>query len=206
MKKYILLLILIIVTSCNAQKKLLMIPEIDNRFEIFDNFKYDSLKNIDIHNTNEYLYDGSYIEMLSVKAGKYYRKTYKNSYFTISKSYYVNGIIKRKGVMNNTQTFQVGIWYEFDEEGKLIKKIDYDQPFKFTFEDIIKFCQKENIEVENGPILQNGWHNEISRNIENGQPIWKIEHLKKTDLVEIIKLDGITGEILGAETYDYINN
>ena len=206
MKKYIVFLILIMITSCNAQNKSLMIPEIDNKFEIFDNFKYNNFKNNTSNTASIKLENGAYIEMIKVKSGSAYYETNSESYFKITKDYYPNGIIKSKGISANIGTFQKGIWYEFDEEGKLIKEIDYDKPFKFTFEDILKFCEKENIEIKKGPILQNGWHNRIFRSVENAQPIWSIEHLKKRDLVEIIKLDGINGKILGKETYEYINN
>ncbi len=207
MKNYFLILILFINYSCNAQNKSLMVPEIDNRFERFDSFKYDSLYKKNSNYIKDTLNNGTYIEMNVANYGKSYSITTKDSYYTITKVYYPNGIIKTKGVSNNTETFQVGIWYEFDEEGKLVKEIDYDKPYKFTFEDILKFCEKEKIEIRKGPILQStGWYNEISRSIENGQPIWRIEHLKKTNLIEIIKLDGVTGKVLGTETYDYINN
>ena len=207
MKKYIFLLILIIVTSCNAQNKSHMTPEIDNKSEKFDSCRYKNRPNINSHALIEKKLNGDYIEMIESKSSKSYVETSKNSYYRITKIYYPNGNIKMKGLSANTGRFQKGIWYEFDEQGNLFKEIDYDKPFKFTFEDILKFCEKQNIKIEKGPILQGiGWHNEISRNIENGHPIWKIEHLKKINLVEIIKLDGITGEVLGTETYDYINN
>lgn len=206
MKKYFVFLFLLMVTSCNAQKHTPMIPEIDNRFEIFDNFKYESRINKSSRNFQEFQQDGSSIEMDKDTTYGWYGMTPKDSYYRVTKVYYPNGIIKSKGISANTGRFQAGTWYEFDEEGKLIKEIDYDKPFKFTFEDILKFCEKEKIEIKKGPISQNGWHNEISRIVENGQPIWKIEYLKKTNLVEIIKLDGITGKIIDKETYDYINN
>lgn len=205
MKKYIFLLILVIVTSCNAQNKSLMTPEIDNKFERFDSIRFNLSTKENPNILRDFQPNGNYIEMSVSKSGKYYLEYYKDSYFMISKSYHLNGNIKKKGIAFN-DFFSKGIWYEFDEEGKLIKEIDYDEPFKFTFEDVLKFCEKQNIKIEKGPISQNGWHNLISREIENGKPVWKIEYLKKTNLIEIIKLDGITGKVLGAETYDYINN
>ncbi|WP_449399663.1 hypothetical protein [Chryseobacterium wanjuense] len=183
-----------------------MMPQIDNNFEKFDSTKYNYLYSKDPFNTTETLSDGTYMEMLSVNAGKYYKRTPKNSYFMISKSFYPNGNIKSKGLSSNTGYFQKGVWYEFDEQGRLIKEVDYDKPFKFTFEDVLKFCNKRNIKIEKGSISQNGWHNIISRKIENGHPIWRIEYLKQPNLTEIITLDGITGKVLKQETEEYINN
>ena len=206
MKKYIIALILLMNFSCNAQKNTLMTPEIDNKFEKFDNIYYNTIYNKDIYLAYQKLENGTYIEMDQSKSMKSYVETPSESYYRITKIYYPNGNIKSKGISANTGRFRKGIWYEFDERENLVKEVDYDQPFKFTFEDILKFCEKENIKIDKGPILQNGWHNEISRKIDNGHPVWKIEYLKKRNLVEIIKLDGITGKILGTETYEYINN
>lgn len=207
MIKYLFLLILLVNISCNAQKNKLMIPEIDNKFEKFDSIKYSYLHTKNPHNTNEVQSDGSYVEMIKLKESRYFY-TPKDSYFTLVKLYHNNLNIKKKGVGINTGafTFKLGIWYEFDEQGNLIKETDYDKPFKFTFEDILKFCEKENIEIKKGPISQSGWHNIISRKIETDKPIWKIERLKRSDLVEIITLDGITGKVIKRETEEYLNN
>lgn len=205
MKKYIFFLILITVTSCNAQNKSLMIPEIDKKFEQFDSIRFNLSVKESPDIVRQFQPNGNYVEMSISKTDKSYIESFKDTYYMILKFYYPNGNIKKKGAGFH-DFFSKGIWYEFDEKGKLIKEVDYDKPYKFTFEDILKFCEKENIEIKKGPILQNGWHNRIFRNVENDNPIWSIEYLKKKDLVEIIKLDGITGKILGTETYDYINN
>ncbi|WP_139259944.1 hypothetical protein, partial [Chryseobacterium vrystaatense] len=173
-----------------------MIPEIDNKFEKFDNDLYDelSMKN----HPNITPSDSSYIEIARLQESRYFN-TSKDSYFTIVKLYHQNFNIKKKGLGFNVApfTFKKGVWYEFDEQGNLIKETDYDQPFTFTFEDILKFCEKHGIKIDIGPILPNtGWHNDIFRDIQNGKPIWRIEHLKKTNLVEVIKIDGVTGKVL----------
>lgn len=205
--KKIFLLMLIVNISCNAQKKTFMIPEVDNKFEKFDSIKFNSATKESSDILREFLSNGNYIEMTVSNSGKYYLETFKDSYYMISKSFYSNGNIKRKGLGFNGDAFQKGIWYEFDENGNLIKEINYDKPFKFTFEEILKFCKKQGIKIDKGPILQStGWHNKIFREIEEEHPIWKIEYLKKSNLVEIIKLDGVTGKVLGTSTYKYINN
>ncbi|UHO37582.1 hypothetical protein H5J24_18160 [Chryseobacterium capnotolerans] len=207
MIKYLFLLILLANISCNAQKKPVMIPEVDNNFEKFDSIKFNSSIKESSDILREFLSNGNYIEMTVSNSGKYYLETFKDSYYMISKSFYSNGNIKRKGIGFNGDAFKKGIWYEFDEKGNLIKETDYDIPFKFTFEDILNFCKNKGIKIDKGPILQStGWHNKIFRDLENGDPVWEIEHLKKSDLVEIIKLDGITGKIIGTSTYKYINN
>lgn len=206
MIKYLFLLILLANISCNAQKNKLMIPEVDNKLEKFDSIKFSNEADIKFQILRKTEQDGSYIEMSQSKSMKSYVETPLNSYYRITKIYYTNGNIKSKGLSSNTGYFQKGIWYEFDEQGNLVKEVDYDKPFKFTFEDILKFCEKENIEIKKGPISQSGWHNIISRKIETDKPIWKIERLKFSDLVEIITLDGITGKVIKRETEEYLNN
>ncbi|SHM01007.1 hypothetical protein [Chryseobacterium contaminans] len=206
MKKYFFLLILTINTSCNAQTSNLMNKENELYHEI-------DLKRIT--ETNEFVKRGflsnnNYVELFFNKTGNIVLESSQNSFFSVYKEYYPNKLIKIKGLqlnINSRYSFKKGFWYEFDEKGNLIKETDYDIPFKFTFEDILKFCKNKRIKIDKGPILQStGWHNKIFRDLENGHPVWEIEHLKKSDLVEIIKLDGITGKVLSTSTYKYINN
>lgn len=207
MKKYILLLLLVNI-SCKAKNKSLYImPDIDNKFEKFDSVKYNSRSNLDSRVLRENKSDACYLEMDKDNTYGWYGMTLKDSYYRTTKIYYPNGNIKKKGLSANTGNFQKGVWYEFDEQGNLIKETDYDQPFTFTFEDILKFFEKHGIKINKGPILQStSWHNDIFRDIQNGHPLWRIEYLKKADLVEVIKIDGITGKVLETSSYEYINN
>ncbi|MCQ9637704.1 hypothetical protein MP477_22350 [Chryseobacterium sp. WG23] len=207
MKKNIVFLSLLIILSCKSQNTKNMLPLIDNNFEKFDSskIKKSSQNNSDV--LREFLPNGNYIEINIASSGKYYLETFKNSYYTISKSYYSNGNIKSKGIGFNGDGFQIGKWFEFDEKGNLIKEVDYDKPYKFSFEDILKFCMKEGIPLTKGPVLQStGFHTIITRRIENEKPIWEIEWLKKPSLVENIILDGISGKEISRKESKFINN
>ncbi|MDR4894563.1 MULTISPECIES: PepSY domain-containing protein [unclassified Chryseobacterium] len=210
MKKIFLLFSLLILFSCKSQKRNMIIPTIDNKFEKFDTDKFSQSTKKETDVVREFLPNGNYIEMSIANSGKYYTESYKGSYFMLSKSYYSSGNIKYKGIMFNVPwgaPFQKGIWYEFDENGKLIKEVDYDKPYKFTFEDVLKFCEKEVIPVTKGPVLQStGFHTIISRRIENEKPIWEIEWLKKSNRVENIILDGISGKVISRRESQFINN
>lgn len=209
MKNIFLIVFLLLINSCKSQNSTIMIPTVDNKFEKFDEIIYKKNKTTQSSSVSINLPDGKYIEMINVNSGAAYYETAKDSYFTIVKDFYKNFNIKFKGVGINSNPlgYKKGIWYEFDESGKLIKEIDYDKPFKFTFEDILKFCEKENITVEKGPILQStGWHTTISRGLENNHPYWSIEWLKKPDVLEKITLDGITGKVVSRTERQYINN
>ncbi|MGV0925395.1 hypothetical protein [Empedobacter tilapiae] len=207
MKNLIILLMLNIMLACQSQNINTMEPTVDNKFETFDKILLQKLEKK--NHISEYDSNNNYIELLLTIKTITYRFTLKDSYFQKVKVYNRNGNILAKGLTLNLpwSTFRKGIWYDFDEKGKLIKETNYDEPYKFTFEDILKFCEKENIRVDKGPILQStGFHTTIYRDVENGQPWWEIKRLKTPDTLEIIKLDGITGEVLSRTEQEYINN
>ncbi|REC46837.1 toxin-antitoxin system YwqK family antitoxin [Chryseobacterium pennipullorum] len=206
MKKILFFLSLIIVVSCKSQNKKNRLPTVDHKFEVFDLNKYNSKMN-DSRVLREKQNDGGYIEMDKDNTYCWFGYTPYNSLFTITKVYYPNGNIKSKGLTNNTGGIQLNIWYEFDENGKLIKEIDYDKPYKFTFEDILKFCEKEGIPLTKGPVLQStGFHTTITRRIEKEKPVWAIEWRKKSNVLETITLDGMTGKVISRIESEYINN
>jgi hypothetical protein len=103
--------------------------------------------------------------------------------------------------------FKKGIWHEFDLNGNLTRTIDHDEPYKYSFEDVLLFCKKEHISVEKGILpTPSGHHTTISRTEDLGSPIWLIDWVKTEDIGESIKLDGMTGKVLEKEEYNYINN
>ena len=135
---------------------------------------------------------------------------YPDSYFLEWRLYYANGNIKEKGLRYN-QGFQKGIWYEFDETGKLIKETNYDAPFQFTFEDIVQYCKKNEIKLQKGyekPYENNKeWYEgqliaKIYRKTFEGVSHWEIQYKKEDTtasaefLEVIVKLDGKTGKEL----------
>ena len=151
--------------------------------------------------------------------GFYHHIYYPNSYFRVFRHYYPNGNIKEKG-LTYVQGFDKGVWYKFDETGKLIKETDYDKPFEFTFEDILKFCEKHNIYVEKGyessdPTrdvqgMERYMITYIYRNCFEEACQWEIEYIEKVpktefDYIQVnIILDGKTGKIISKEQKPYL--
>lgn len=216
-KVFLLFLFIGIFSSCTAQKvkpqfkkNKTMTPIIDNNFETFDSIRYDNLYRLNPYSTCELLPNGNYLEMIKTNAGLGAYETIFNSFYKISKSYYKNGYIKAKGIGFNGVGFAMGTWYEFDDSGKLAREINYDKFYDFKFEDIVRFCEKENIPLRKGPIFGNpGFITTIRRGnsaILDGASWWKIEWLKKPNVIEIITLDGKTGKVLSRQDTDYINN
>ncbi|REC46838.1 toxin-antitoxin system YwqK family antitoxin [Chryseobacterium pennipullorum] len=205
MKKILFFLSLMIVVSCKSQN--ITLPVFDDKLERFDTIQYSNLYHKNPNYPSEILDNGSYVEMNEANYGKSYSLTMRNSYYTLTKVYFPNGNVKSKGLSNNTESLQIGTWYEFDENGNLIKEVDYDKPYKFTFEDILEFCEKEGIPLTKGPVFQStGFHTTITRRIEKEKPVWAIEWRKKSNVLETITLDGTTGKVVSRRESEYINN
>ena len=84
--------------------------------------------NIDRFNKNkdeagDYIYnlnDGTkVIEYGNAESGYFSEQTPNNSLYVISKGYYLNLGIRAKGITFGSIGCVLGIWYEFDENGKL---------------------------------------------------------------------------------------
>ena len=181
-------------------------PIVTDEFEVFDEALYRVMKKDKFGNVDEFLKDGSYLEMWKDKNEFIHRFYPSNSYFCSAKEFYPsNGYIKQKGIAY-VRGFGKGLWYDFDEKGHLIKTTDYDAPFTFSFEDILAYCRAHRIEVTKG-YQRIGFHNEIHRFVNaDGSCYWTIEHLKRDDLIEAIYLDGKTGKEIKREDIEYINN
>lgn len=190
-----------------------MIPQVDNKSEEFDLNLYKSIKlegDFETLGVSKKTHDG-YLELIKTSQSATSKETKNNVYFTITKSYYLNNNIKKKGLFFNVSWggFKKGIWYEFDEQGNLKKETNYDKSYQFNFDDILTFCKKNGIPVDKGPILQStGYHTMIKRNedVEKSGAVWEIRWLKEPDLEEIIKLDGKTGKVLERREQGFINN
>lgn len=183
---------------------------LDNKFETFKEIEFLKIINENQFVTRGFTKSDHYVEIYKDKDKFIVLETANDSYFTVYKEFDNSKNILLKGVqfnINNGKAFRKGVWYQFDKDRKLIKEKDYDLPYKFTFEDVLKFCEKEHISVDKGPILQStGWHTNITRKIEKEKPIWKIQWKKKVDVLETIILDGISGEVLSKRESQYVNN
>ncbi|UPZ13854.1 hypothetical protein [Flavobacterium humidisoli] len=115
-------------------------------FETFDIKRFDQNKN----ENEDYVYtlpNGSRVREFGYKERGYFSQIFpKKSVFTISKGFYPNSNIKDKGP-SFKDNCEIGIWYEFDEKGKLIKEIDLDKPFKIAINDIIEFLKKNEADL-----------------------------------------------------------
>lgn len=205
MRKYILILtISATFHSCLAQKTTKMdntiIPEITKDFETFDTsiFK-DDISRFDVQNE-----DGLIVyTRANIGFGKV--TFFNNSYFKIVKSYYPNNKgIRKKGVMfNNGSAY--GTWYEFNEDGKFVSEVNMDKGYNFGWKDILKYCDKQNIELKKGYIGRGGVPTEIYKTELEGDKVWQITYFdKKAEKIFQVILDGQNGELLNKKEVELI--
>lgn len=182
---------------------------VTSEFEIFDTKKFEEIKKSTL-TAWEILDNGSQIYMTKVKAGCSYSVVPKDSYFGLKKIYYTNGKIKEKGLGFIYDGFKKGTWYYFDEKGNLTDSIDHDKPFKFTFEDVLTFAEKEGIIFMKSPIdieYYTPLVPELIRHYDHAinKGFWQITWFnRELEKVEEIQLDAETGEVLARDYGEYI--
>ncbi|MCY0977040.1 hypothetical protein OUO26_06770 [Chryseobacterium sp. CY350] len=120
--------------------------------------------------------------------------TLKSSLFTIHKEFNLKGIIQEKWVNFRNGGGAVGIKYKFDDLGKLIKEDDTDKNFKITPQDVIKFCQENNIDLfSDYTFIERFIDEKTKESFYNVNYRGKYE--EKFGARIVIQLDGNSGEI-----------
>ncbi len=195
-----------ILNNNNMQYPEYNIPIITNKFEVFDIEIFNKEVNI-ISKKRVIQNDLIYLEENYQKPG-YIRRIYENeSFFMISKFFYDNGNIKSKIIsFNNGSPY--GIWYEFNEEGKLIKETDYNQPKnKIGWRYILRYCNKNNIPLTKGYKEFSGFQTTIylDKDVEKEQGIWTITWQIAGDKLKEIKLHGFSARIISEKELEFIN-
>ncbi len=199
------LLVLFSLIICRAQentKRKKMIPKVNNKFEKFDLVNYNQRKRKEI--TREVKNDTLSIFM-DTKAGYSIGEYPLDGFFNVTRIYYINTNIETKGVsFINGSSY--GIWYEFDEEGNLVKEINTDEGYKFGWQQVIDYCEKKEINLTRGYKEFDGYQTEILKQEENDKKIWVISYLVSPVLICKETLDGVTGKLLNSEELEFINH
>jgi antitoxin component YwqK of YwqJK toxin-antitoxin module len=194
MKQFLYIIIILTITSCKSQST--------------NNTKKDTMKtfNIETFNKNkignEYnfkLEDGTKINQQELPNNEYIERINpKNSYFqTLNRYYYSNKKLKST-VQLFPNDFLAGVMKEYDQFGNLTNETDYDKPYKYTWEDILKYIKQRKFDM-------NAYGFEVGRNVVDGKPVWSIIYNKSDEDMKlgVIGLDGITGEIFQESEIDY---
>lgn len=216
MKKILYISFLLLITSCNSQDKkdndkIIDKPQpvkhtvmntdydykklISSRIEYFDIKKFYQ-NNEDGLGKNYEIENGTSIEESAGDEGGWFmsNSTFKNSLYTVHKEFNSKGIIAKKGIKFKNYGCELGIWYEFDDLGNLIKETDTDKNYKITFPDIVKYCIENNIDLKDEyTMINRGMNSNTKKNS------WEIEYRgsynNKFGSNIIIEIDGTTGEI-----------
>jgi len=200
-----MLILLINFNSCTAQKNntkmndKIIIPEITKEFEKFDIANYDS------KNENSFIKEDNFlVKRMSQSFGFGKHIVIENSYFSITKLYYKNKNIKEKGISFNNGS-EYGIWYEFNQEGKLIKEINSDDGYDFGWEKIIAYCEEKEIPLTKGFKEFDGFQTSVYKREEENKKLWIISFLLPVgDKIMEITLDGKTGKEIKQKEIDFI--
>ncbi|PWW16257.1 hypothetical protein [Chryseobacterium sp. AG844] len=185
----VLLLGLFLQCQCQELQKI-MIPKITNEFEkitIQNSKKKDDDRCIETPEGRK--------EIFSASEGGYILSIYyENAFYKSDKFYYKNGYIKNKSLSFNMGS-PVGMLYYFDKSGKLIKEENTDEGYSFTPEKVVKYCEKNKIDLPKG-YHDSGYQARVLKQVFEGKKVWRISHQTAGDKIEEIILDGKTGEEL----------
>jgi len=197
MKKILLLLFTLSFGSCKTE--MITDKKEENMFEKFDIETYKKNEN----QSGQYfktLPDGTEI-MQSQHGDGFLENVYpKNSWFMTQKLYYKNGVLKEKIERCIKGSFQKGIGYFYDENGVLLKEIDYDKPYrKFSWEKLLELLKQKDISMENV--------DSIGRRETTLGARWYVEYIKDpiTEMGEILTIDAENepGKILNVKPQDF---
>jgi hypothetical protein len=90
---------------------------------------------------------GNVITVTKTEVGYVTTKLKKGSLFGEYRCYFINGNIQESGEYYY-QSFNCGIWREYDMKGYLIKETDMDKPYKnYSWQKVLDFVKKRNIDL-----------------------------------------------------------
>jgi hypothetical protein len=138
----------------------------------------------------------------------------KPLFYVEYKEFYDNGSIKQRGkyfgkFKVGSNSTKIGMWYEFDEKGKLTKQTDEDTKFgAFGYNDVLRFLDKKgDISLCNGKNRENLQIYYYS-SVESNKKLWEV-FVFLSEATQIIgegytisrkrkgyDIDGNTGEIV----------
>ncbi len=115
------------------------------------------------------------------------------SLFEKRKAFFPSGKLKLKGQVYSN-FFQAGVWYYYSRNGTLEKTIDYDSPYKFTWEQVKEYCSANSIKLELSSTR-------ISRDNIDNKPVWTISWLHGNATIREVKINATSGEFIGEKLF-----
>lgn len=134
---------LLMVLSYKSQNRKDILPTVDSKFEKFD---VEAFKSNAVRGTHFIMTNVCTLRQDKQSRGYLQGEYINTSFFKVNKFFYSDGDIESKGLLFNEGS-QVGVWYYFDESGKLIKEENTDEGYGFTPEKVVVYCEKNKIEL-----------------------------------------------------------
>ncbi|MFC2266037.1 MAG: hypothetical protein ACFNM7_12615 [Prevotella conceptionensis] len=134
---------------------------------------------------------GNVITVTKTEVGYVKTKQKRGSLFGEYRCYFMNGNIQKSG-QYYYQSFNCGIWREYDMKGYLIKETDMDKPYKnYSWQKVLDFVKKRNIDLYDE-------RTSIDRYInEENIPCWNISWFnKRITLPRYTIIDARNGRII----------
>lgn len=207
MKKLITISCLLLVNLSNAQniyelkidKKMDKNnrPTIDSGFDILHLEEYKDYLIKDPDNIDKDVYEkktsSGKIQIEGGYGNDYtYEKYFNNSSYCIFKVYDAKTLkIKRKCLLTRPVDIFLGKEYRYDSNATLIKTIDHDKGWNFSYEDVINYLYdniEDEVEIPISSIKKRVYQNRNYWQVETNTMLWKNNHF--------LRIDGNTGEIL----------
>ncbi|MCC3217027.1 hypothetical protein LIV57_17305 [Chryseobacterium sp. X308] len=204
MKKLLIIISFSVFATCQTQiKQKKMMPQINNKFEKFDIKTFN--ENINPDESFILLKSADGIQQLQEQSyGFINRLFYQENQFVLIKKFYKNYNLKEKGLLFNEGS-PIGIWYYFDESGRLIKEENTDEGYSFTPEKIVKYCEKNKIELPKG-YHESGFYTRVRKDVLNGKKVWVIEYLIPDGDIQKVVLDGQSGAELEKKVVPFVSS
>ena len=207
MKKLITISCLLLVNLSNAQniyelkidKKMDKNnrPTIDSGFDILHLEEYKDFLIKDPDNIDKDVYEkktsSGKIQIEGGYGNDYtYDKYFNNSSYCIFKVYDAKTLkIKRKCLLTRPIDIFLGKEYRYDSNATLIKTIDHDKGWNFSYEDVINYLYEhieDEVEIPISSIKKRVYQNRNYWQVETNTRFWRNNHF--------LRIDGNTGEIL----------
>jgi antitoxin component YwqK of YwqJK toxin-antitoxin module len=136
--------------------------------------------------------DGTVITQFGNEQSGYFEYARKpGELFESRKGFHPNGRLKLEGMMYHN-SFLKGEWKHYNPESELVKTVNHDEPFKYSWEDIQKLCDDKKINLLHS-------NTRITRQIEGNSAIWTVEWQFATAQLLSLTIDGRNGDVLKEE-------
>ncbi len=201
MKTIVVTTILFVLLSCNAEEK--------KQQKITQKKTEIVVETFDIETFNKKQVNGKFNFLLKDSTrieqeidGDFYNTTIRPplaKMFITDKRYYQSGNLE--SVLVHFPNRFLKSLKKYDKTGKLTEEINYDTPYKFTFQQLVELIKKEKDTID---LFDN--NTSVGRSSDKTGTFWYVTYKKTPMRRERIKVNGITGEILERSHYPHEDN